>query len=322
MTVAVEYLPRDLADLPKAELHVHLEGTVRPATQEEWSGRTVAPRPPEFRDLQSFVDMYAYYWRTMNTPGDYARLVREYCEDAARAGIRYSEIQLAPAGRPYPALAEAVEEAQRQSDVVVRFVIDVPRSMPLEVGWHFLEAARGVPDVVGIGLGGPEAPFPPEPFAELFAEARRRGLRSMPHAGEEGGPESVRGAMRSLGAERIMHGVRSVEDPELVSELAESGLPLAVCLHSNLLLGVCGSLDEHPIRELWDAGVNLSVNTDDPGFFHADIVQEYAAAGRLLGLDRDGYGRLALNSVEASFAPETLKAEMRSGIADWVGREA
>ena len=115
-----------------------------------------------------------------------------------------------------------------------------------------------------------------------------------------------------------MHGVRSVEDPALVSQLAESRLPLAVCLHSNLKLGVVQTLDEHPIRELWEAGVNLSVNTDDPGFFHADIIDEYAAAGRLLGLDREGYGRLALNSVEASFAPEALKAEMRSGIAQWV----
>jgi adenosine deaminase len=314
------YIPPDLAALPKAELHVHLEGTIRPSTQAEWAPRTVVPIPREFHNLDTFIRMYAGFWRTMNEPGDYARLVREYCEDAARGGIRYAELQLATAGRPYPALIEAVEEAQRQREVVVRFVIDVPRGLPVEVGWAMLEAAKGVPDVIGIGLGGEEAPFPPQPFSELFAEARNRGLRSVPHAGEEAGPASVRGAIEALGAERIMHGVRSVEDPALVSELAESGLPLAVCLHSNLKLGVVQTLDEHPIRELWDAGVNLSVNTDDPGFFHADILDEYAAAGRLLGLDREGYGRLALNSVEASFAPESLKAEMRSGIADWVGR--
>jgi adenosine deaminase len=264
--------------------------------------------------------MYVYYWRTMNEPGDYARLVREYCEDARRGGIRYAEIQLATAARPYQCLVEAVEEAQRQRDVVVRFITDTPRSLPIEVGWAMLEAAKGVPDVVGIGLGGPEVGFPPEPFAELFAEGRARGLHSIPHAGEEGGPESVRGAIEALGAERIMHGVRSVEDPAFVSELAASGLPLALCLHSNLRLGVCRTLEEHPIRELWEAGVNISVNTDDPGFFGCDIVEEYAAAGRLLGLDREGYGRLALNSVEGSFAPEAVKAEVRSGIADWVAR--
>jgi adenosine deaminase len=315
-------VPGDLAALPKAELHVHLEGTIRPSTQAEWASRTAVPIPREFHDLGTFVEMYIGFWRTMNSPGDYARLVREYCEDAVRCGIRYAELQLATAGRPYAALYEAVEEAQKQRDVEVRFIVDVPRSLPIEVGWAMLEAARGFDDVIGVGLGGPEAPFPPEPFADLFDEARSRGLRSIPHAGEEGGPESVRGAIAALGADRIMHGVRSVEDPDLVSDLAASRLPLAVCLHSNVRLGVCSSLDEHPIQHLWAAGVNLSVNTDDPGFFHADIVQEYAAAGRLLGLDREGYGRLALNSVEGSFAPEELKAEMRSGIADWVARDS
>ena len=117
-----------------------------------------------------------------------------------------------------------------------------------------------------------------------------------------------------------MHGVRAVEDAALVDELAVLQLPLAVCLHSNLRLGVVSSLEEHPIRQLWEAGVNLSVNTDDPGYFHHDIIDEFAAAGRLLGLDREGYARLALNSVEASFAPEDVKAEMRSDIAVWVNR--
>jgi adenosine deaminase len=312
--------PSDLADLPKAELHVHLEGTIRPATQVELAKRTVVERPAEFTDLQSFVDMYVYYWRTMNEPGDYARLVREYCEDAAREGIRYAEIQLATGPRPYPCLEEAVEEARKHPDVTVRFIVDIPRSLPLEVGWMMLEAANGVPDVIGVGLGGPEAPFPPEPFAELFSVARDRGLHSIPHAGEEAGPEFVRGPIDALGAERLMHGVRSVEDPALVADLVESRLPLAVCLHSNLRLGVCESLDDHPIRALWEAGVNVSVNTDDPGFFHAGIVDEYAAAGELLGLDRGGYGRLALNSVEGSFAPDPLKAEMRADIAGWVSR--
>jgi adenosine deaminase len=314
--------PADLTDLPKAELHVHLEGTVRPATQEEWASRTVVSIPREFHNLETFVEMYAGFWRTMNSPGDYARLVREYCEDAARCGIRYAELQLATAGRSYAVVHEAVEEAQRQRDVVVRFIVDVPRSLPVEVGWAMLEAAKGFDDVIGVGLGGPEAPFPPEPFADLFAEARNRGLRSAPHAGEDAGPTSIRSAINALGAERIMHGVRAVDDPSLVDELAELQLPLAVCLHSNLRLGVVASLDDHPIRQLWDAGVSLSVNTDDPGYFHHDIVDEYGAAGRLLNLDREGYARLALNSVDASFAPDSLKAEMHSAIAAWTARQA
>lgn len=310
-------IPPDLASLPKAELHIHLEGAVRPSTLEELAARAGVSIPRAFDSLESFVQVYMAAWQTMTSPGDYARLVREYCEDAARAGIRYAELQLATIGRTYNSLAEAVEAASKQRDVAVRFIIDVPRSLPVEVGWAMVEASKDVPDVVGIGLGGPEAAFPPEPFEELFAEARRRGLRSAPHAGEDAGPESVRGALSALKAERIMHGVRAIDDPALVAELAERGVSLAVCPTSNLLLGVCSSLDEHPIRQLWDAGVLVTVNTDDPGFFGCDLVGEYALAGRLLGLDRAGYARLALNSVESSFAPEELKAELRAAISDW-----
>ena len=142
----------------------------------------------------------------------------------------------------------------------------------------------------------------------------------MPHAGEDSGPRSVWGAIDALKAERIMHGVRAVDDPDLVRELAKRRVPLAVCLHSNVRLGVARSIEEHPLRTLWDAGVLVSVNTDDPGYFECSMVDEFAAAGRLLGLDREGYGRLASNSVESSFASDQLKAEMQSEIAAWVKR--
>ena len=143
----------------------------------------------------------------------------------------------------------------------------------------------------------------------------------MPHAGEDAGPESIREAINALKAERIMHGVRAVEDPGLLVELAARGIPLAVCPTSNVRLGVTPSLEEHPLRELWDAAIAVSVNTDDPGYFGCDLVGEYAIAGRLLDLDRRGYAQLALNSVETSFAPEELKEEMRRDIADWVQRQ-
>ena len=315
-------MPVDLAALPKAELHVHLEGTVRPATLEELASRTVVKIPRSFSDLAGFIETYMAAWATMTEPGDYGRLVREYCEDAARCGVRYAELQLATTGRSYACLEEAAEAAAQQRDVAVRFIVDVPRGLPIEVGWSMLEAAKGVQEVVALGLGGPERLFPPEAFASLFDEARRRGLRSAPHAGEEAGPESVRGALEALQADRIMHGVRAVENPALVAELAERGTGLAVCPTSNLLLSVVPGMEEHPLRELWQAGTLVSINTDDPGFFGCDLTGEYAIAGRLLGLDRAGYGRLALNSVESSFAPEAVKSEMRSEIADWVRRDS
>ena len=301
---------------------MHLEGTVRPATMEEFLTRSALPVSRVFSDLDSFVDLYGRVWATMTRPGDYARLVHEYCEDAVRAGVRYAEVHITTAARPFPCLLEAVEAALKERDIALRFIVDVPRTFPIEVGFAFLEGAKDAPGVVGIGLGGSEEGYPPEPFAPLFDEARRRGLHSMPHAGEDSGPQSVRGAINALKAERIMHGVRAVDDPDLVRELAHRRVPLAVCLHSNVRLGVARSLEEHPLRTLWDAGVLVSVNTDDPGYFGCSMVDEFAAAGRLLGLDREGYGRLAVNSVESSFAPDKLKSEMRSQIADWVGRVA
>src|SRR5437016_9432265 len=248
-------VPTDLAALPKAEVHVHLEGSVRPATLDELChrGRYVVPRT--FHDLNGFIHAVSAAWTTMMQPGDYARLVREYCADAVRNGIRYSELELVPGGRPYDCLGEAVEAASRQRDVVIRFVAGLNRDLPLELAWMMLEATKGVPEVVAVGLGGAENGFPPEPFFALFAEARRRGLRAAPHAGEDAGPASIRGALDALGADRIQHGIRATEDAALLAELVRRRIPLAVCPTSNLRLGCVPSLDAHPLRELWAAGV-------------------------------------------------------------------
>lgn len=312
--------PRDLAALPKAELHVHLEGTVRPATLEELAAREGITVPRVFSDLNSFVEVYMAATRVMTRPGDYTRLVREYCEDAVRTGVRYAELEVSPAltRRALDSFKEAAEAAARETDVVLRLIVGLGRVLPAEFCFQALDATKDLPGIVALGLGGPEEGFPPEPYAEVFAEARRRGLRSAPHGGENAGPPSVRGALDALAADRIQHGVRAVEDPALVDELARRGVPLAVCPTSNLRLGVVSSIDEHPLRELWNAGVPVSVHTDDPGFFDCDLLGEYAIAGRLLALDRAGYGRLARNSIDGSFAPEALKEELRRDIADWV----
>jgi adenosine deaminase len=317
----MQHAPTDLAALPKAELHVHLEGSIRPATLEELAVREGVSIPSGFDSLNSFIEIYGLAWRTMVKPGDYARLVREYCEDATRSGVRYAELTMATTFRPYDCLAEAVEEAERQRDIHVRFIADSPRGLPIEIAWRMLEAAKGVPHVVAMGLGGQEDLFPPELFAEVFEEARRAGLRSVPHAGEDAGPESVRGAIDVLLADRIEHGVRSVEDPALVAELAARRIPLDICPTSNHRLGVVSSVDQHPLRELWDAGVVVTINTDDPGFFGCSLTDEYAIAGQLLDLDRAGYAQLAMNSIEAAFAPELLKAQLRADIAAWVSRD-
>jgi adenosine deaminase len=312
--------PGDLSALPKCELHVHIEGAVRPATLEEFAARAGVSIPRAFTDLNSFIKVYEAAWQTMTHPGDYARMVREYCEDALRQGVRYAEVELAPIGRTYDHVAEAVDAAAQQSGIVLRFTVGNVRSFPPEVAWAMLEAVKGVPEFIAFGLGGSESDYPPEPFQEVFAEARGRGLRSVPHAGEDAGTESIRGALDALGAERLQHGVRAVDDPALLAEIVARRIPLAVCPTSNLLLGVCATLDEHPVRRLWEAGVLVSVNTDDPGFFGCDLTGEYAIAGRLLGLGREGYAQLARNSVESSFAPEELRDELRREIEDWANR--
>ncbi len=313
--------PADLHLLPKAEVHVHLEGAVRPSTLEEFAARegTSVSRP--FDDLNSFVELYQLATQVMTKPGDYARLVREYCEDAARAGVRYAELEISPAvtrGVQHR-IAEAAEEAARQRDVTVRLILGLGRLMDPAFALPALDVIKDMSGFVGLGLGGPEEGFNNDPFVEVFHEARLRGLRVAPHAGENDGPHSVRAALDSLGAERIQHGVRSVEDPALLAEIAERRIPLAVCPTSNVLLGVCKTIDDHPLRRLWDAGVLVSINTDDPGFFGCDLVGEYAIAGRLLGLDRAGYAQLARNSVESSFAPVELKEALRREIEDWAG---
>ena len=309
--------PTDLDRLPKAELHVHLEGAVRPATLEEFAAREGISVPRSFHNLNTFIEMYGLAWRTMVRPGDYARIVREYCEDALRGGVRYAEMQLTTTFRPFDCLAEAAEEADRWSDITVRFIADAPRGLPIEISWRMLEAAKDVPHVVALGLGGQEDAFPPELFVDVFAEARRRGLRSVPHAGEDAGPRSVRGAIDSLHADRIMHGVRSVEDPALLAELAQRRIPLDVCPTSNRLLGITPSLDDHPLRALWDAGVIVTINTDDPGLFGCTILDEYRIAGRILDADRETYAHLARNSVDASFAPLPLKQQLLTAIEAW-----
>jgi adenosine deaminase len=315
--------PADLASLPKAEVHVHLEGAVRPATLEEFAAREGTTLSRAFDDLNSFVEQYQLATQVMTEPGDYARMVAEYCEDAVRNGIRYAELEVSPAvtrGVQHR-IAEAAEAAAKQRDVTVRLILGLGRLMDPAIAMPALDVIKDISGFVGLGLGGPEEGFNNDPFVEVFHEARRRGLRVAPHAGENDGPHSVRSALDALGAERIQHGVRIIEDPALLAEVARRRIPLAVCPTSNVRLGVCRAIEEHPLRQLWEAGVIVSVNTDDPGFFGCDLTGEYAIAGRLLGLDREGYARLARNSVESSFAPDELKVTLRREIDDWAKRD-
>jgi adenosine deaminase len=215
---------------------------------------------------------------------------------------------------------DGLAEGGRRSGIVCRVYVDVVRGIGLEHSRRAMEvAAAHLGDgVIGIGLGGEER-FPPEPYAEIFREALARGLHSIPHAGETHGPESVRGAIDALGAERIGHGIRVLEDPALVEEARERGIGFDVCPTSNLMTRSVASLADHPLPAMLEAGLRCTLASDDPSMFHSFLFDEYELCRRGLGFDDETLATLARNGVRASFAPAELAAELERGIDAWLG---
>jgi aminodeoxyfutalosine deaminase len=284
---------------PKIELHVHLEGTVRPETLLQIAKRNDYALPADtvegladlyaFRDFRHFIEVWILTTNALQTEDDFRQIVVDYAAEAAGHGCVYLEGIFSPAERArrgvsYGAQLEGVcagaQEARERHGVEVRLTPDIPRGFTLEEGRATVEWAARYRDrgVVGVGLGGLEAEYPPEPYAPVFALARDLGLGSVPHAGEVAGPESVRGALEALGADRLRHGIRAEEDPGLVRELAGRGIVLDVCPVSNLRTGAVRSLAEHPLPRLVAAGVRCSISTDDPAMFDTDLGRDYEAA--------------------------------------------
>jgi aminodeoxyfutalosine deaminase len=290
---------------PKIELHVHLEGTVRPKTLLEIAKRNDYALPAEteeglqalydFRDFAHFIDVWILTTNALRTADDFRQVVTDYAEEAASHGAVYIEGIFSPAERVargvrwediFGGYCDGAQEARELHGVEVRLTPDMVRGHPLEEGKEVVRHAAAYRDrgVVGVGLGGLEAEFPPEPYEPAFALARELGLASVPHAGEVAGPPSVRGALEQLGADRIRHGVRVAEDPGLLREVADRRVVLDVCPISNLRTRAVASLDEHPLPQLVAAGALCSISTDDPAMFGTDLSQDYDAAVAL-GLD-------------------------------------
>jgi aminodeoxyfutalosine deaminase len=291
---------------PKIELHVHLEGTVRADTLRAMAKRNDYPLPDDleslyrFRDFRHFIEVWILTTNALQTEDDFRRMVVDYAEEAASHGAVYLEGIFSPAERvrrgvPYEAIFEGVcngaQEARELHGVEVRLTPDIPRGFTLDearatVEWSARYRERGV---VGVGLGGLEAEYPPEPYEDVFANAKSLGLGSVPHAGEVVGAASVRGALERLQADRLRHGIRAEEDPGLVRELAGRGTVLDVCPLSNVRTGAVRSLDEHPLPRLVAAGVRCSISTDDPAMFDTDLTRDYEAAASLGVSPRDAY---------------------------------
>ena len=327
-------LDQIVAMLPKVELHVHLEGTVQPATLFELAQKNGVSLPVAdaealrawytFEDFDHFVEIFMTICECLQTPDDFARITYEYGQSMARQNIRYAEVTWSPtthAGAtgklPWEDLLAAInagrERARREFGVEMRWIPDIVRCYPdtasTVVGWLASPEARSG-GVVALGLGGPEVGFPPELFTDAFRQAREHGLHSNPHAGETVGPESIWGAIRSLQAERLGHGVRAVEDPDLVAYLAGRQIPLEICPTSNVRLGVYESYAAHPLRRLLQAGVCVTINSDDPALFETTLNDEYVHAVQDCGLSLDQLRQVGLNAVRASYLPEPDKSHM------------
>ncbi len=283
---------------PKIELHVHLEGTVRPDTLRAIAKRNDYALPNDleslyvFRDFDHFIEVWMLTTNALRTEEDWRQMVVDYAAEAASHGAVYLEGIFSPAERvrrgcEYEEIFEGVcagaEEARELHGVEVRLTPDIPRGFEQEEARATVEWAARYRDrgVVGVGLGGFEARFPPEPYEDVFRLVKSLGLGSVPHAGEVAGPPSVRGALENLQADRLRHGIRAVEDPGLVAELAGRGTVLDVCPLSNLRTGVVRSLAEHPLPQLVAAGVRCSISTDDPAMFDTDLTRDYEAAASL-----------------------------------------
>jgi aminodeoxyfutalosine deaminase len=253
-----------------------------------------------FRDFEHFIDMWIMTTSVLRTEADFRQIVVDYATAAAAHGAVYLEAIFTPAERVrggaswdevFTGFCDGAAQAEEETGVVVRLTPDIPRGVDLDVAMQTAEYAAAYRErgVVGLGLGGLEAAFPPEPYAPVFAWAKGEGLASVPHAGEVSGAGSIRGALDALGADRIRHGIRAVEDPGLLRELADRRIVCDVCPISNLRTGAVLALEEHPLPEMLAAGVACSISTDDPAMFGTDLSADYAAAAAL-GLDaRDAF---------------------------------
>jgi aminodeoxyfutalosine deaminase len=283
---------------PKIELHVHLEGTVRPNTLRAIAKRNDYALPEDleslyvFRDFRHFIEVWILTTNALQTEADWRQMVVDYAGEAASHGAVYLEGIFSPAERVrrgsawqeiFEGVCTGAQEARELHSVEVRLTPDIPRGFSQEEARATVEWAARYRDrgVVGVGLGGLEAEFPPEPYADVFRLGRELGLGSVPHAGEVAGAASVRGALEELGADRLRHGIRAVEDPGLVAELAARGTVLDVCPLSNLRTGAVASLEVHPLPQLVAAGVRCSISTDDPAMFDTDLTRDYEAAATL-----------------------------------------
>jgi adenosine deaminase len=325
-----------LVAMPKVELHLHLEGSIRPplllklaATNGVDIGVTTVEELAEryrFRDFQHFIELYLVGLSAIRHGDDLVAAIDALAAELSDQHVRYAEVTTTAYLHHVNGMAAADYRhaldvgARRAADahgVVLKWIVDIPRSIePPEVQWtaDLLTGPNAPADVVAIGLGGPEAEYPPEWYAPSFARARADGISAVIHAGEVAGAPSVWGALR-VGAVRIGHGVRSMEDSALVAHLAERQVPVEVSVTSNVLLGVSRSVSEHPLPRMIEAGINVSVNSDDPAYFSTTLTDELLLAHRQLGLSVDQLVAAQHRAIDAALCEQSVKGRLHDELA-------
>lgn len=317
-----------LCSLPKAELHLHLEGTITPETLVELSRRNEggsltlnqARSLYQYRDFGGFLLSFKAVSRLLSTPEDYELVAYRMLERLAAQGVVHAEVYVAVgvvyywSKAEFEPLFEGMERARTRAfedfGITVYWIVDAVRHFGVEeaarVFHKAAELKKHSESIVGIGIGGDEQRGKAELFRDLYLEARDAGLRLTAHAGENTGPESIWGAL-NIGAERIGHALSAGQDEELMDVLVRRQIPLEICVSSNVRTGCCSRLDQHPVRRFFDAGLMVTLNSDDPAFFGSDLEGEFRLAEREFSFTREHLRELASNSIEASFLPAERK---------------
>jgi adenosine deaminase len=327
--------------MPKVELHVHLEGSIRLETLLTLAERNDVALPInsieelqewyQFSDFDHFIEVYFAICSCLRTPDDFELIAAEFLKHQSEQNIKYSEVIFTPYthhehvtfDEQLAAINRARMKAEKSLGVRMGLVPDISRQIrPVEesflvVDWAAQNMDKGI---TALGLGGPEVDNPPEIFQETFERARAAGLPSLPHAGETGGPQSIWGSINSLNAVRIGHGVQCLEDPELVAYLRERQIPLDVCPTSNVCLGVAPSLLEHPLPKLLEEGLFVTINSDDPPMFDTTLTDEYLRISKSFDFKITTIKQLVINSIHASLLPSdsqhTLETDFRTQFAE------
>ncbi len=326
-----------LISLPKAELHLHVEGTLEPELAFALADRNHVELPArdvdelrtlyDFEDLQSFLDLYYACMDVLRTREDFAALATAYLEKAAGQGVRHVEMFFDAQAHTSRGIAldtvldgllDALRDAEQRLGVSGGLILCFLRHLPADDAMATLEAVAGRSgDLLGVGLDSSEIGNPPSKFAEVYARARELGLHVVAHAGEEAPPSYILEALDLLGVERVDHGVTCVDDAELVRRLAEDQVPLTMCPLSNVRLRAVPSVADHPAVRLLEAGVKVTISSDDPAYFGGYIAENFAALASTFQLTADQLATIAANSISASFLPAARQQELLAEVGAW-----